>query len=467
MIVARRGIITVACSKDAEKCRFYYPADNDNDDIRICVDEHGKAYLAITAASANANLEYMVLVNLVTFYDTIVVDSMAERHWIVLYDAGSDLYLQNDMTQVQYRTMSAETALSRQDGCSAVTRAHILQETVIEQYVYQTDAGQTMRCEIVAMPESISRNGTFSVGIAFDIERIAGLVSGAARRTLVGAILIALDLAILIFALLQSNRRHRELQEEVAIYQQRAETVQQLLDAQKELARNQRLETVGVMTGAIAHEFNNLLTPIMGYSLMCLEQLPPELTEIADELTEIYGAAERAKIIVSRLSAITRKNSRQSRARFSPDDLVHRVMDIAMSSLPAHVDVRLELNCPEACLEANETQVGQAILNLILNAFHAMERTGGTLTLESRMDGDDVLLAVRDTGEGIAEDVLPRIFEPFFTTKEPGKGTGLGLAIVKQVMDTHGGSVSIESRAGEGTRCVLRFPAGGMNAAEE
>ena len=98
------------------------------------------------------------------------------------------------------------------------------------------------------------------------------------------------------------------------------------------------------------------------------------------------------------------------------------------------------------------------LLNLILNAYHAMEPGGGTLTVATRPEGEFLCFQVSDTGSGISPEVLPHIFEPFFTTKERGKGTGLGLAIVRQVMEEHKGTIAIDTAPGRGTTMLLRFP---------
>ena len=101
------------------------------------------------------------------------------------------------------------------------------------------------------------------------------------------------------------------------------------------------------------------------------------------------------------------------------------------------------MDCAGRQLQGNETQLSQLLLNLILNAFHAMEKSGGTLTLSTRVHEDRICVLVEDTGMGIPEDALPHIFEPFFTTKESGQGTGLGLAIVHQVTESHHGRIQV------------------------
>ena len=234
--------------------------------------------------------------------------------------------------------------------------------------------------------------------------------------------------------------------------------MQQLLDATRELAHHQRLEMIGTMTSSIAHEFNNLLTPIMGYSILTMEKLPEGNDELYDNLSEIYDASRRAKSLISRLSALSRKGSTSEATAFSPDALLDKVEEMALPAKPKNVVLIKEYHCPERCLTANETQIGQLLLNLIINAFQAMEPDGGTLTVSTARRDGQVIFRVADTGPGIEPELLPRIYDPFFTTKEMGRGTGLGLAIVHQIVDEHKGEISVESAPGKGTAFTISLP---------
>ena len=109
-------------------------------------------------------------------------------------------------------------------------------------------------------------------------------------------------------------------------------------------------------------------------------------------------------------------------------------------------------------MAGNETQLSQMLLNLVLNAFQAMENRKGTVTVYSGLEDDQVELRVSDTGTGIPEEIKKQIFEPFFTTKEAGKGTGLGLAIVQQVVEEHKGSIKVQSQEGMGSEFIVKLP---------
>ena len=195
----------------------------------------------------------------------------------------------------------------------------------------------------------------------------------------------------------------------------------------------------------------------MSYSLMTLEKLPPEEEELADNLIEIFNASEKAKEIISRLSDLSRKNSPNTFRSLSLDALVQRTLSVAMPAKPKGVEVKLNLNCWDQRIRANEIQITQLLLNLILNAFHAMEETG-MLVIDTSFDEQYVNLSVTDSGRGIPENIREKIFEPFFTTKDSSKGTGLGLAIAAQVVEDHAGTIQVTSKPGEGTTFTVRIP---------
>lgn len=251
------------------------------------------------------------------------------------------------------------------------------------------------------------------------------------------------------------DRRHRT---ELKRLEKKKAAMEQLNRETRELAHHQRLQTIGTLTASIAHEFNNLLTPIMGYSMLALEKIPQENEELYDSILEIYESSRKAKTLVSRLSELSRKNTETSVHLVSPDELIQKALDVASPAQGDNVEVKLNLNCWEQRISANEIQITQLMLNLILNAFHAMEDEGGVLTISSDFDEENVRIIVADTGCGIPPEYRERIFEPFFTTKETGRGTGLGLAICAQVVEDHHGDISVESTPGEGTVFTVILP---------
>ena len=263
---------------------------------------------------------------------------------------------------------------------------------------------------------------------------------------------------ILVIMVLHFTRRTFRIRKEAELLRIRKEAAEELNRKNQELAHHQRLQTLGTLTSSIAHEFNNLLTPIMGYSLMALEKLPPEEEGLYDDLLEIYNASKKAKTIISRLSDLSRKNTDNSFRQVLPDDVIRKTLDVANPAKPEGVEVRLNLNCWGQHITANEIQLTQLMLNLILNAFQAMGNQPGILTIATYFVEEYLHILVADTGCGMDEKTRTRAFEPFFTTKESGKGTGLGLAIAAQVVEDHRGKIDLKSEPGKGTTIQISLP---------
>ena len=280
---------------------------------------------------------------------------------------------------------------------------------------------------------------------------LMSLLQIAAVKLMAGGGLTVAGLGVGVILFLHMMRRTARMERE-------AEALRKRNEAAEELAHHQRLETIGTLTSSIAHEFNNLLTPIMGYSMMALEKLPPEEEELYDDILEIYDASRKAKTIISRLSDLSRKNTAMTFRQVSPDELVRRTLEVASPAKPRKAEIKVNLNCWDQRLLANEIQIQQMLLNLILNGFHALGDEPGSLTVETSFDEKNIHIRVSDTGCGIPEDIRGKIFQPFFTTKEAGKGTGLSLAIVSQVVEDHHGQIRVESKEGKGTRFTVILP---------
>lgn len=270
--------------------------------------------------------------------------------------------------------------------------------------------------------------------------------------------IMAAGILLLTAALILICRRDKRHVSEMKMLQRKKETMEALNRETRELAHHQRLETIGTLTSSIAHEFNNLLTPIMGYSMLALEKIDPKDEDLYDSIVEIYESSRKAKVLVSRLSDLSRKNTETCFHPLSPDEVIRKTLDIAAPAQKDNIEVKLNLNCWDQRISANEIQLTQLFLNLFLNAFHAMEEHGGVLTVTSDPDEENILIRVADTGCGIPKELHEKIFEPFFTTKDTGRGTGLGLAIAAQMVEDHHGSITVESTTGIGTIFTITLP---------
>ena len=239
-----------------------------------------------------------------------------------------------------------------------------------------------------------------------------------------------------------------------------------LAEAQDQLRQAQKMETIGQLTGGVAHDFNNLLTPIVG----ALDML--RRREYSDERTQrltigALQAAERARVLVQRLLAFSRRQHLQPRA-VDIRLLIESLADLLSRSLGPRLELVLDIdrNLPSAYVDPNQLEL--ALLNLAVNSRDAMAGEG-TLTISARLktaakglklkSGSYICLAVRDTGIGMDEHTLRRAIEPFFTTKGMGRGTGLGLSSVQGLAEQSGGDFQLESQPGKGTTATIWLPA--------
>jgi PAS domain S-box-containing protein len=234
----------------------------------------------------------------------------------------------------------------------------------------------------------------------------------------------------------------------------------------------QKLESVGILAGGIAHDFNNILYPLLGFTELLKEDLPKD-SPLHAHIDEILRAAYRSKDLVKQILAYSRKGG-QDKKPIQLHPIVKEALKLLRSSIPTTIDIQQDLYSDCGVVMADPTQIHQIVMNLATNAYHAMEDTGGTLTVslkqvESAIESDPsiikgaalgkyVLLTVSDTGTGIEKAILDKIFDPYFTTKGAGKGTGLGLSVVQGIVKTHKGDILIDSTPGKGTEVRVYLP---------
>ena len=243
-----------------------------------------------------------------------------------------------------------------------------------------------------------------------------------------------------------------------------------LRDSEETLRQAQKMEAVGQLAGGIAHDFNNLLTVISGYTEILLRR-PGFEAEGSKELAEISKAAEQAARLTRQLLTYSRKQVVEPRA-LDLNDIVIETQTMLERLIGENIEVSTTLAEDLASISADDGQIKQIIMNLVVNARDAMPE-GGTVLLatsnvtladvstSSRPDmtpGDYVLLTVTDTGHGMDAATAERIFEPFYTTKERDAGTGLGLSTVYGIVKQSGGHIEVESDPGMGTTFRLYLP---------
>lgn len=326
---------------------------------------------------------------------------------------------------------------------------------------YMFDYSQLVRWKI---PLSALPSGSILINQPrqqYQISRTALWIAGVILGVLLGLVVI------LIIEVIERRRAqkvleetNRRLQKEMA---EREEAEKALRASEEQMRQMQKLEALGRLAGGVAHDFNNMLTSVLGFSKLALEQLPPN-SPVRSDLEEVVNAAQRAVGVTRQLLALGRRQMLQAQ----PVDLNKIV--IGMDRLLRHVlgeDIELVTLLADSLTPVlgEAGYLEQVLLNLAVNARDAMPCGGKLYITTSQVElqpgkqgvppdirpGNYAQLEVRDTGQGMTPDVLRRVAEPFFTTKKPGEGSGLGLSVVYGIVRQLGGGVSIESEPNVGT----------------
>ena len=236
----------------------------------------------------------------------------------------------------------------------------------------------------------------------------------------------------------------------------------------------QKMESIGTLAGGIAHDFNNILFPILGHTEMLLMDVPGD-SPLGNSLKGIYTSALRAKELVKQILTFSRQESCELKLmKIQP--IIKETLKLIRSTIPATIEIIQNIRADCGAVKADPTQIHQVVMNLATNAYHAMEKIGGKLTVSlreiqlSRQDalnpdmgpgmrpGAYACLTISDTGLGMDKALTEKIFDPFFTTKEQGKGTGMGLSVVHGIVKSMGGGIQVYSEPGKGTQFQVYLP---------
>ncbi len=240
---------------------------------------------------------------------------------------------------------------------------------------------------------------------------------------------------------------------------------------EESIRHSQKLEAIGNLAGGVAHDFNNILSIIMGYNDIALRELPSD-SNTSDKLRQINSACIRARDIIRQLLTFSKKVG-PKRQPVNIRYIIQETISFLKSTLPSNI--QMDYTCSEDNLMvlADSTQMHQVIMNLCVNASQSMEQMGGVIKLSSEKvlldidsaaqfrdisQGTYIKVDVSDSGQGIAKDIIERIFEPYFTTRETGKGSGMGLAVVHGIIENHGGAITVTSEPGKGSCFTFVIP---------
>ncbi|MBW1855849.1 MAG: response regulator [Deltaproteobacteria bacterium] len=224
---------------------------------------------------------------------------------------------------------------------------------------------------------------------------------------------------------------------------------------QEQLIVSQKMESIGALAGGTAHNFRNILQAISG-NIEYLEMIYGNKPEIRELSKSIYDSVEKGVDLINRLLQFSRRGEKYQMVDLDLVDVIKRACEMIERILDKNIEVKLDLE-ENLFIKGSHSFLSQIFMNLFTNARDAMP-DGGRLIIEAGKKRDRVVAIVSDTGHGMDKKTMENIFDPFFTLKEVGKGTGLGLSTTHGIVEQHGGSISVSSQPGKGTRFEIRFP---------
>jgi PAS domain S-box-containing protein len=240
---------------------------------------------------------------------------------------------------------------------------------------------------------------------------------------------------------------------------------------QAKLNQAQKMESIGTLTGGVAHDFNNIMGIILGNTELALEDVP-KLNPAYSNLEEIKTASRRATNIVRQLLSFSRIVEKEMQP-IEIGPIIKDGLKFLRSTIPTTIDIEQNIQLTNDTILADPTQINQILMNLCINASQAMEQTGGGIKVivekvilddnsaknyPGFKSGDHIKIMINDTGPGIDPKIIDQIFDPYFTTKEVGKGSGMGLAVVHGIVKSHNGAIAVDSIQGKGTKFIILFP---------
>jgi signal transduction histidine kinase len=235
---------------------------------------------------------------------------------------------------------------------------------------------------------------------------------------------------------------------------------------EQRLRHRERIVTVGTLAGGIAHEFNNIMTPVLLYAQDALDEVPRDLP-IAEDLRRVIAAAHRARSLVNRVLTFSRDIDAEPQCTVRLGVVVDEVLTLLRALVPTNIEI-VRHGANDAPIVGDPGLIHQLIMNLCTNAYQAMQVSGGVLTVtlseehassDVRVEpGEHIVLEVLDTGQGMDEETRERIFDPFFSTREVGAGTGLGLSVVHGIATSLKAAITVDSKPGGGAKFRVYFP---------
>ena len=330
-------------------------------------------------------------------------------------------------------------------------------EGVAEYYSYWWHQIPPTKVKKISSFCSTDLGGTFWIlAVVMDYSEIVEPIQNNFIRLLVLTLMVCLIIIVTSIIYIRLKKKQEDLIVETEYLKNINYTLKELQASEKKVMHYQKLQTIDTLTGGIAHELNNLLTPILGYSQLASCTMSHE-HEYYDDMKEICDAALKAKELVQQISLLSREERLEGKNNsIDISEEIFKGLKMLKVVKEDHIKMIEEIQAGCGYIQGSATHIQQILINLCNNACQSMKEEGGTITI--RLEQIDfkqnsqkyARLTVSDTGCGIRKDLIDRIFDPFFTTKEVGKGTGIGLSIVKSMVKKYKGKICVESEEDRG-----------------
>lgn len=386
-----------------------------------------------------------------------VVVEINLEHFYVKEQGLASLEVENNRFCI-IKTADGTTIMPNNYAEENISLTHETENGCTIAWIYETNGGTPDRVrKLIAYEGLVLGEEEFFLYIIEDYDKLIQPIEEIAFYFCIIGIVLFLSMAGFMYSFYEQQKKEVILEKELL----HEKTLNETMKKQEGLMQKyNHSKTMGVLTGSIAHEFNNLMTPIVLYSDL-LEENEVIQKEMPEEIAELKSAASRCEELARQLLSYSRQGKVEKvltdyDASYAVKDAVNMVGKL----LPANIELKANICKTSYFIHGQVGTMNQILLNLTTNAIHAM-RDGGVLKISFGLSTDAenyVRLIVEDNGSGISEEIRQKVFHPFFTTKQTGEGTGIGLTVVKRLTEEHGGYIRVQSVEGEGTMFILDFP---------
>jgi signal transduction histidine kinase/CheY-like chemotaxis protein len=410
----------------------------------------------------------VAVMSLEQIYESFIAPTkVGEQGYVMVKDENGAIIMHPVKAQIGIRIVEDRRARFPEFYFEDLEQLEISQYTekegVAEYYSYWWTQEVPTKVKKISAFSRVELGETFWVlAVVMDYSEIAGPIQNNLIRLINLAFIVCFIILTASVSLAILRKRQEDLLIETKYLKNMNFTLKELQDSEKKLMHYQKLQTIGTLTGGIAHELNNLLTPILGYSQLAVQMMPKE-HEYYEDMEEIYEASLKAKELMEQISLLSRREKAEGKYTFVDlSEEITKGIKMVKIVKDEHIDLILQIQPECGYIQGSKTHIHQILINLCNNACQAMKENGGVLTISlQKLEKEDAayaLLTVQDTGCGMDEEIIQRIYDPFFTTKDIGEGTGIGLSIVSSMVENYKGKIEVESEKGKGSTFRVFLP---------